>query len=167
MASPTLTPALFPNEVVFATNSAPSTGTGPSYPGRGFNVAKVTLTSAQILALETGAITLLPAPGTGLWIAPSRIMINMKAGSAAYTDAGGAVSFSVGSMTAALGANTVFTAAANDTNHQVFDFAATATAAAPATNENAAMTISKATNNFAAGNGTCSIVIEFTIQDSI
>lgn len=168
MASPTLAPALFQNQQVFATSSAPSTSTGPAYNARGYNAIKFTLTSAQILALETTAVTLVAAPGTGLWLCPARILINMKAGSAAYTDGGaGAVSFSVGSLTASLAANTVFTAAANDTNHQIFDFAGLATAAAPSTVENAALTISKATNNFAAGNGIASIVVEFTIQDSI
>jgi hypothetical protein len=168
MASPTLTPALFQDQVVFATSTAPSTGTGPSYQARGYNVAKVTLTSAQILALETTSVTLLPAPGLGLWLAPSRILINMAAGSVAYVDGGGgAVSFTCGSLTAALAANTVFLAAATDTNHQIFDFAALATAAAPATDENAALVITKATANFTAGNGIASIIVEFTIQDSI
>lgn len=167
MASPTLAPALFPGQETFATSVIPATGTGPSYYANGYNHLKIALTSAQILALETGAITLLPAPGVGFWIAPARIIINMAAGSVAYTDAGGAVSFNIGSMSGALVANTIFLAAAGDTNHQVFDFAATATAANPATNENAALTISKITNNFAAGNGTCSIVIEFTIQAKI
>jgi hypothetical protein len=167
MASPTLTPALFQGQTVFGVTSAPATGTGPSYQGRAFDIFKLTLTSAQILALETTAVTILPAPGVGFWIAPSRIIINMAAGSVAYTDAGGAVSFAVGSASAALASNAVFTAAATDTSHQVFDWAATATAAAPATDENAALTITKATNNFAAGNGIASIIVEFSIQETI
>jgi hypothetical protein len=168
MASPTSTPALFLGQEVFGTTTAPALGTGPSYQGRAYNVFKYTLTSAQILALETTAVTILPAPGVGYWIAPTRILINMAAGTVAYADGGGgAVSFAVGSQTAALAANTVFLAAAGDTAHQIFDFAATAAAGAPATDENAALTISKATANFTAGNGIASIVVEFTIQATI
>ena len=127
--------------------------------------ADLTLTSTQILALQTGAIQLLPAPGAGLMICPETIIIRVIGGTQ-YTDAGGAVSFNVGTMTAALAANTVFTgpSGAGSRSQQVFDFAGTSTAASPPTNENAAMTISKATNNFAAGTGTCHITIFYTIE---
>lgn len=167
MASPTMTPALFPGQEVFTTTS--SSPSGPSAYGVGLNRVKVPLTSAQILALETGAITLIAAPGVGWAIVPIAFYINMQGGSAAYTDAGGAVSFSVGSMTAALVANTVFTqgGTANLRGHQLFQFSGTATAAATPTNENAPLTISKITNNFAAGNGTATIVCYFEVQASI
>ena len=97
-----------------------------------------------------------------------QIALGQAGDEATYADGGGgAVSFAVGSQTAALAANTVFLAAAGDTAHQIFDFAATAAAGAPATDENAALTISKATANFTAGNGIASIVVEFTIQATI
>jgi hypothetical protein len=124
----------------------------------------VTLTSAQILALQTGAIQLIAAPGAGLMICPETIIIRLIGGTQ-YTDAGGAVSFNVGTMTSALAANTVFTGpTAGQRSQQVVAFGGTSTAAAPPTNENAPMTISKATNNFAAGTGTCHITIFYTIE---
>jgi hypothetical protein len=127
--------------------------------------ADLYLTSAQILALQTGAIQLLPAPGVGLMICPETIVIRVFGLTAAYTDAGGAVSFNIGTMTAALAANTVFTGPTNgQRSQQIFAFNGTSTAAAPPTNENAAMTISKATNNFAAGSGTAHITVFYTIE---
>lgn len=129
--------------------------------------ADVNLTSAQILALQSGAINLIAAPGAGLMIVPLSIVIRLLGGTA-YTDAGGAVSFSVGTMATALAANTVFTGpTAGQRSQQVIDFAGTSTAAAPPTNENAALTISKVTNNFAAGTGTAHITIFYTVESAI
>jgi hypothetical protein len=128
----------------------------------------ITLTSAQLLALLGTPVTLVPAPGAGLMICPETIFIRMSGLTAAYTDAGGAVSFNVGTMTTALAATTVFTGPTNgQRSQQIVDFAGTSTAAAPPTNENAAMTISKATNNFAAGSGTCHITVFYTIEVTI
>jgi hypothetical protein len=125
----------------------------------------ITLTSAQILALQTTAVTLIAAPGANLMIVPETIVIRMIGGTQ-YTDAGGAVSFSVGTMSLALAANTIFTgpSGAGSRSQQVVSFTGTSTAASPPTNENAAMTISKATNNFAAGTGTCHITVFYTIE---
>lgn len=168
MASPTAVPFPFPGDRLFARNTASTSGPVANA-ALGFCAVKFTLTSAQILALQTTAVTLVQAPGAGFQIIPVFFLINMQGGSAAYTDAGGAVSFSVGTMTAALSANTVFTqgGVASLRGHQLFPFSGTATAAATPTNENAALTISKATNNFAAGNGTASIVIYYNVHDSI
>lgn len=123
------------------------------------------LTSAQILALQTTPITLVPAPGPGLMIIPETIIIRMQGLTAAYTDAGGAVSFNIGTMSIALAANTVFTGPTNgQRSQQVVAGSGISTAANPPTNENAPLTISKATNNFAAGSGTCRITVTYTIE---
>lgn len=127
--------------------------------------ADINLTSAQILALQTGAITLIAAPGAGLMIVPLSILIRVQGITAAYTDAGGAVSFSVGTMSQALAANTIFTGPTNgQRSQQTIFFAGTSTAANPPTNENAALTISKITNNFAAGSGTAHITVYYTVE---
>lgn len=125
----------------------------------------INLTSAQILALQTTAVTLVAAPGAGLMIVPLYILIRVSGVTAAYTDVGGAVSFSIGTMSTALAANTIFTGPTNgQRSQQTIAFAGTSTAANPPTNENAALTISKATNNFAAGSGTAHITVYYTVE---
>lgn len=125
----------------------------------------ITLTSAQLLALLGTAVTIVPAPGAGLMICPETIILRMIGGTQ-YTDAGGAVSFSVGTMSTALAANTIVTGptAAGQRSQQIVDFTGTSTAGGPPTNENAALTIQKATNNFAAGTGTLHITVFYTIE---
>jgi len=126
--------------------------------------ADITLTSAQILTIKTAAITLIPAPGPGLMIVPTSVLIRLIGGTA-YTDAGGAVSFNVGTMAQALAANTVFTGpSAGQRSQQTIFFGGTSTAANPPTNENAPLQISKITNDFAAGTGICHITVYYTVE---
>ena len=136
---------------------------GPTYAP--FMMMDVNLTSAQIVLLQTTPVTLVPAPGAGLMIIPDKIIIRVAGVTAAYTDAGGAVSFAIGTMTSALAANTVFTGpTAGQQSQQIVNFLGTSTAANPSTNINAAMTITKATNQFAAGSGTAHITVYYTIE---
>jgi hypothetical protein len=155
-------PAVFQPPVPFAANVSPN---APSGPFCGFQMVDVTLTSAQILALQTTPVTLVPAPGAGLMLIPDKAVIRVAGVTAAYTDAGGAVSFNIGTMTQVLGANTVFTGpTAGQVSQQIQSFSGTSTAAAPSTNINAPLTISKATNNFAAGSGTAHITVYYTTE---
>jgi hypothetical protein len=127
----------------------------------------IILTAAQMITLNTGAITLVAAPGLGLMICPETIIIRQLCVTTALSDGGGgAVSFAVGTMSAALAANTVFTQPTNGQRaQQVFDFSATSTAANPPTNENAPLTITKATGNFTGGGtSTTHITIFYTIE---
>jgi len=152
--------ALLDSQTTFAQSTA---GLAPGVPAVGLNRKVIAISSAQLLAIKDTPIQLVPAPGAGFMNVPVAILIDMQAGSAAYTDAGGAVSVTQGSWTQALAANTVFTAGIGLRNHQLVDFAALATAAATPTNENAALTLAKATNNFAAGNGTALVTVLYLV----
>jgi hypothetical protein len=140
----------------------------------GIQYTEVTLTSAQILALLTVPVTLVPAPGAGFYICPLLVVMKLIAGSAAYTDAGGAVSLGAGTLTVALSSNAIFlvTTSPNTRKQLIHPLAAavgvgnTDTAANPPTEDNAAFAISKVTNNFAAGNGTMRITTYYTIEAS-
>jgi len=135
----------------------------------------VTLTSAQILALLGTSVPLVAAPGVGFFIMPQLVIMRLIAGSAAYTDAGGAVSLGAGTLTVALASNALFLVTTSpNTRKQVIPWAAAAigvgvtdTAANPPTADNAAFSISKATNNFAAGNGTMHITTYYTIETTV
>lgn len=171
--APPLAPVLNPNFV--GGQVGPDFATGPQG-CVGLQVADIFLTSAQLLAIQTGAITLVPAPGlTGWFIKPEKIVIRYIGGSAAYTDVGGAISFNVGGQTVALASNAIFlVTVAPNRRIQVVDFYAaaagtgiTGTAANPPTEDNAPLTISKATNNLAAGNGTAHITVYYTIEPSL
>lgn len=141
----------------------------------GLQAVDVVLTSAQILALQTGAVTLIAAPPAGWHLVPRFIKMILLAGSAAYTDAGGAVSFNVGSLTVAMASNAIFlvTTSPNRRIQWLDPIAAaagtgiTGTAGNPPTEDGAALTISKATNNFAAGNGTMKLTIYFTVEPTL
>lgn len=125
----------------------------------------VTLSSAQLLALQTTPVTLVAAPGVGFSIIPTLIVIKFFGGGVAYTDAGGAVSFQNGSMSAALPSNAIFLVTVSPTRRiQSFPWpGATDTAGNPPSDDNAALTISKATNQFAAGNGTATVLVFYAI----
>jgi len=134
-------------------------------PGLALQSVSVSLSSADLLALLGTPKTLVAAPGAGFTIVPLMILIEFFGGAVAYTDAGGAVSFSIGSASQALSSNAIFlvTTTPNKAIQRVGALIATDTAGNPPTDENAALTISKATNNFAAGNGTAKILVQYLI----
>jgi hypothetical protein len=140
----------------------------------GIQYSEITLTSAQILLLQTTPVTLVGAPGVGFWINAIFVVMKLIAGAAAYTDAGGAVSLGGGGITVALASNAIFlvTVSPNTRKQVIFPAAAavgvgiTEAAGNPPTSDNAAFAISKATNQFAAGNGTMRITTYYTIETS-
>jgi len=134
-------------------------------PGTLLQSSTTALSSANILALLGTPITLVAAPGVGFVIVPLMITIEFFGGGVAYTDAGGAVSFSAGSASGPLPNNNIFLITVSPNKRiQTFPWpGATDTAANPPTDDNAALTISKVTNNFAAGTGTAKILVQYLI----
>jgi hypothetical protein len=158
----------FQNQTANTVFAGPSSGASsvPTFRGlvaQDLPFVSISLSSAQILALQTTPVTLVAAPGVGFSIVPILIVIKFFGGAAAYTDAGGAVSFACGSMSASLASNAIFLVTQTPNRRiQTFPWpGATDTAGNPPSDDNAALTISKATNNFAAGNGTATVLVWF------
>jgi hypothetical protein len=172
--APAVTPVLNPNFVGGQDGGGFAVGPQGCV---GLQVADVTLSSAQILALFTTAVTLVPAPGVAGWfIYPHKIVMRMLAGSSAYVDGGGgAITFAVGSLSVALASNAIILVTTSPNRRiQVVDWAAaavgvgvTGTAGNPPTEDNAALTIGKATANPTAGNGTMHITVYYTVEPSL
>jgi hypothetical protein len=124
----------------------------------------VMLATADIEALMGTPFTLVPAQGANTIIVPVAVILEMIGGTIAFTDAGGAVSLVMGSAAVALGTNAIFTTAVSQTQIQrLAGFAATDTAAAPPTDINAPLQMSKITNNFAAGNGSMKVTTIYLV----
>jgi hypothetical protein len=156
--------------------SPTSGGAGPMTPrslvaadlpgGLGMSSVTVPLTSVNILALLGTPITLVAAPGAGFRIVPVMLTIAFFGGSVAYTDAGGAVQFKIGATSlGALASNAIFLVTATPNKRtQTFPWPGeTDTAGNPNDTDNAALTIAKITNNFAAGNGTAKITVHYLV----
>lgn len=131
----------------------------------GIQTTTTALSSANLLALLGTPISLVPAPGVGFIIHVLSIVIEFFGGTVAYTDAGGAVSFQAGSAAQALASNAIFlvTVTPNKAIQRTGTLVATDTAGNPPTDDNAALTISKSTNNFAAGNGTAKVIVHYLV----
>ena len=136
-----------------------------SFTAQDLPFVSVALSSANILALQTTPITLVAAQGVGFTIVPIMIVIKFFGGTVAYTDAGGAVSISNGSMSASLASNAIFLVTTTPNRRiQTFPWpGATDTAGNPPSDDNAALTIQKATNQFAAGNGTATVLVWYYV----
>jgi hypothetical protein len=134
-------------------------------PGVLLQTVTVTLTSVNLLALLATPITLVAAPGVGFTIEVIDLQIIFFGGAIAYTDAGGAVSFNIGTASQALASNAIFlvTVTPNKRIQRVGPLLAIDTAGNPPTDDNGALTISKVTNNFAAGNGTAKVLVKYLI----
>jgi hypothetical protein len=129
--------------------------------------AEIELSSAQILNLNATPIQVVPAPGVGFRIVPLLCVGHLFAGSAAYTNGGGGFpELLVGTAAYVFTDAALFlVTVAPNRRHQTMQFAEVLdTAANPPTSENAPLTFSKATAEFAAGNGTARIAVYYTIE---
>jgi hypothetical protein len=160
-------------------NSAPGPGlpygwvnvtVGGGYPGTWLPIstgtqfqATVPLTAAQIIAMYTTPVSLIAAPGAGLAIVVNSILFEMTTTATAFTG-GGAVSFvytggSVSCVTGTITTGTI-TAGAGTSQTLMGPSAATNGIALPS---NTGISITNATQVFAAGTGTAVVKIAYTI----
>jgi len=130
--------------------------------------AEISLSSTQILNLNATPIQVVPAPGAGLRIVPYLCVVHYFGGTVAYTNGGGGFpELLVGSAAYVFTDAAIFlvTVAPNRRSQSMGFAEVLDTAANPPTSENAALTISKATAEFAAGNGTARVAVYYTIEN--
>lgn len=142
----------------------PSISPNQSYPELR---SEVTLTSAEILALEATPVTIVPAPGAGLMIVPHRMVIKFIGGSVAYTNGSSGVSkFTVGDTVQNIGGSEAIwlVTVAPNKRVQILPWASTGTAGNPPTEDNAPLQIAFGTADLAAGNGIAEIVAYYHIE---
>lgn len=123
--------------------------------------ASVTLTSAQVLAIFTTPVTIVPAPGAGLAIVPVFVAYNYTFGGTAYTDGGGNLQLQIGTIPA-FGAfatvgfwdQAVSKITVQTTQRSVQNVSAWA---------NKAMQVSQNTANPTGGNGTVTVTVAYMV----
>lgn len=120
---------------------------------------KVSLSSAQILALNSVPITIVPAQGANTMIVPVRVVINKHYNSVTYTT----------NINLVLGAGTVFASTFSNalgfTADEIAGYTITANASAspPSGSINVDLKISASVGNPAAGNSTIDIHLLYTV----
>lgn len=139
------------------------TSASPSWSAGGVLKTITTLSSAQILALSTVPVSLVPAPGAGLTIVVEKIVFNFAATSTQYAN-GGTVEFR---YTNASGAIVTGSAGIANTVIQSASTSITILGGNSATNvvgvANAAIVVDNASAPFITGTGTATVTVYYSI----
>lgn len=121
----------------------------------------VTLSSAQLLAIFTTPVTLVPAQGANTLVMPIFITAEYLPGGTQYTDGGGSLTANSDAMTLSLGATAGWWSSAS--KRIITSAAGGYTATGGAFTGNQAMTIHNNTANPTLGNGTALVVCQYVV----
>jgi hypothetical protein len=140
-------------------------------PFAGLQATGVMITAAQLLAMNTTPVTIVPAPAAGQFIVPHFAILRYNAGTVAFAGAVGVLQFSVGTALvdpntnagALLTLSTANIGAAASTIETVTLVTATAAGSAPLTTALAAgaLTVKFSAANPTLGNGTLHISVYY------
>lgn len=121
------------------------------------------LTAAQIIAMGTTAITIVPAPGTGNAIIVEGIFVEITRTATQFTG-GGVVHFYYHGLTAEIMAQTIAAASITGTaGVDLFALEPVQTAGGSVVTKEVGIDITNATAAFAAGTGTMKVFIKYKI----
>jgi len=131
-----------------------------------YQYATKTLTSAQILALNTTPITLIAAPGAGKAIVPSKVYCRLNWNSAAYTTSTVLIIKHNGAVDNSFRHNNILTSTVNIIDEFYSEFGGMSTTSSTKILENASLIIRPSSaSNPTAGNSTMDILVEYQILD--
>ena len=156
-------------QVFFAAGPAvPNSGVVAPFAVPAMTRADITLTSAQLKALNTTAQTLAVAPPAGFYINPIFAVIRYNYGGTAYSGSTGVMQLIVGTAVLGPAILTLSTTniAASASSLETISLTSVLSTAAPVTSGYAAgaLTVNFSSANAAAGTGTVHISVYYTIE---
>ena len=131
-----------------------------------YQYATITLTSAQILALNTTPITLVAAPGAGKAIVPSKVYCRLNYNTTAYATSTVLIIKHNGAIDNSFRHNNILTSTINIIDEFYSEFGGMSTTSSTKILENASLIIRpSAASNPTTGNSTIDLLVEYQILD--